>query len=163
MASLANNRELLKRVVPVSQSFEDKSFFRSKRPSEFVFNLYKNGKLHQVVVNESLVFLKENSYFSSFFGPKELYYSISHNENLVGPMLEKALVNLHFDGKYELAQGVLPTNILSSLTNNFFEHFKSTTRCSNEILSIVSKMIIRGVNDKLLMVVRFAKKNWNTV
>ena len=67
MASLANNRELLKRVVPVNQSFEDKSFFRSKRPSEFVFNLYKNGKLHQVVVNESLVFLKENSYFCSFF------------------------------------------------------------------------------------------------
>ena len=56
MASLANNRELINKVIPTDQNF--KKFCNSDiiKPSEFSFNLYKYGKLQLVVVNESLTF-----------------------------------------------------------------------------------------------------------
>ena len=107
MATLASNRELYDKVVPSDQNFQVSS---QPNSSEFVFNLYKWGKLHKVVVDGNL--------------PKDkngLIYSKSYNKNLVGPLLEKALIKLHFNENYKSAVCVEDYYVLTSFANNFFE------------------------------------------
>ena len=153
MASLARNREVLEKVVPVNQSFNEK-------PSEFAFNLYKRGKPHRVVVNESL-FLRKFSCLSFLFNMKKLYYSQSHNNNFVGPLLEKALIKLHFDKDYDLSYGVSVSTVLSSFTNNFFEEFSKAdlSRLDYKLKSVIA----HGRTNKCLMVVSFNKNTFSLV
>ena len=104
MSNLAANEILFKKVVPEGQNFD------SSNSTEVVFNLYKLGTLYKVKVNKKLP--TEND---------ELISCRSSNKNLVGPLLEKALVQLHFGGNYRLSKSVCATVVMSSLTNNFFE------------------------------------------
>ena len=55
-----------------------------------MFNLYKFGKLHKVIVDGIL----SNDKYT-------LICSVTYNMNIVGPLQEKTLIKLHFDGKYE--------------------------------------------------------------
>ena len=88
MATLASNRELYNKVVPSGQNFNISSQSNS---SEFVFNVYKFGKLHKVVVGG----------IPNDVCALEWTCSQSYNMNIVGPLQEKTLIKLHFDGKYE--------------------------------------------------------------
>ena len=151
MASLARNRELLEKVVPVNQSFNGKR-------SEFVFNLYKTGKPQCVVVNEDL-FLKKYSSLSFIFGLKKLYYSQSPNYNFVSQLLEKALVKLHFDDKYEQSEGVPVSNFFSSFSNNFFEGFLKANL--NSLGYNLESVITHGRKNNCLMVVVINKNNFS--
>ena len=151
MASLARNRELLEKIAPVNQCFNGKQ-------SEFVFNLYKRGKPQRVVVNERL-FLRNNSCLHFIFGLQKLYYSQSHNHNFIGPLLEKALVKLHFDEKYELSYGVMVSNVLSSLSNNFFEEFSKDGLSS--LGYNLESVITHGRKYSCLMVVSFNNNNFS--
>ena len=100
MATLAGNAELYNKVVDFSNG-------------KFEFNIHKLGKLHRVAVDaDSLP--RTNS---------KLVYSTSANDDVVGPLLEKALVDLHFDGDYESCSAVPATTVLTSLTNGYFEEF----------------------------------------
>ena len=103
---LANNKDLYNKVVPTGQNFDIND------SSKVVFNLYKLGSLYEVEVDKTLP-TKDNRLISCR----------SYNDNLVGPLLEKALVKLHFNGNYESAKSVCASFVLSSLTNNFFEEF----------------------------------------
>ena len=120
MTSLANNRELINKVVPPNQNFKNSSLTDSKEVSEFVFNLYKCGKLHLVIVNESLTFWNDLVYSN------RLYYSRCRNMNFVGPLLEKALIKLLFNCDYKLSIGVDALAVLTSFSNTFFEEFYET-------------------------------------
>ena len=77
-----------------------------------MFYLYKHGLPHNVVVNEKLELISN-----------KLKYCRTYDQNFLGPLLEKALVQLHFDGKYELAEGVHAVNVLTRFINTFFERF----------------------------------------
>ena len=117
MASLANNRELINKVIPKGQNFKRDSLSDSKEVSEFQFNLYKYGKPHRAVVNESLFFWDDPVKLN------KLYYSDGRDRNFVGPLLEKALMETHFKGDYKSAGSVDAVNVLTSFTNSFFEEF----------------------------------------
>ena len=117
MATLAFNKNLYDKVVPAGQNF------KKGRLSNVVFNLYKLGKLHEVEVDKNLA-TDENG----------LMYGRSSNENLVGPLLEKALVQLHFDGNYESAKSVPVHLVASSLSNNFFEQFPARSKNINSVI-----------------------------
>ena len=106
MSLLAKDKDLYNKVVPTGQNFDIND------SSKVVFNLYKLGTLYEVEVDKTLP-TKDNRLISCR----------SYNDNLVGPLLEKALVKLHFDGNYELSDNVRAPFIMSSLTNNFFEEF----------------------------------------
>ena len=138
MATLARNRELYNKVVPGGQNFHINSRSNS---SEFVFNLYKFGKLHKVVVNGNLPANNDR-----------LNYCRSYNKNLVGPLLEKALIKLHFDGKYESADAVAGHNVLTSFTDNFFEQHRIINNGSR---SKVDDVISHGLKNNSQMVVEF--------
>ena len=139
MSTLAySNKDLYNKVVPIDQNFD------SNNSSEVVFNLYKLGKLYEIEVNKTLP-TKNNS----------LVHCRSSNDNLVGPLLEKALVYLHFDGNYESAEGVPASFVMSSLTNNFFEEFYFL---ANENYHDVIKLISHGLETKSQMVVAFPDK-----
>ena len=69
-----------------------------------------------VVVNESLAFWNDP------VNSNKLYYSDCAGRNFVGPLLEKALVEKHFKGDYEL-RTVDPIKIITSFSNAFFEEF----------------------------------------
>ena len=106
MATLAINKDLRNKIIPGGQNFEvDNS-------SNVVFNLYKLGKIHKVKVDKSLPI--------DGYG---LTYGKRSSANLVGLLLEKALVQLHFDGNYESSVNVEASFVLTSLSNNFFEDF----------------------------------------
>ena len=130
MASLANNRELINKVVPPDQNFKNVSNSDIKKPSQFRFYLYKNGKAHVVVVNESLYFWNRfyavytlplalfwsgwrKRFWNNILSLQRLYYSNSCNQNSVGPFLEKALIKLLFNGNYELAHCVDPKKVFT--------------------------------------------------
>ena len=135
---LANNKYLYEKVIPKGQDFD------IKNPSKVMFHLYKLGELHKVIVDKKLL-----------YDGNELKYCRSINSNLIGPLLEKALVFLHFDGNYESAKSVPASFILSSLTNNFFETFYFHT---NKNCLDINKLISCGLKSKSLMVVTFKDK-----
>ena len=147
MASLANNHKLINEVVPPDQNFRYNSLSDNKEIAEFQFNLYKNGILHRVVVNESLAFWNDPVYSN------ELYYSDGRNQNFVGPLLEKALIKLFFNGNYELARNVDPVKIITSFFNAIFEEFYNTDL--NDLGYKVEDVITHGKKTNSLMVVEF--------
>ena len=135
MSTLANDKNLFNKVVPIGQNFY------SKNSSNVVFNLYKLGKLYEVEVNKTL----PTKYYS-------LIYCRSSNNNIIGPLLEKAHVKLHFDGNYESSDGVPACFVMSSLTNYFFEELLVT---SNDNNFNIDKLINHGLKTKSQMVVSF--------
>ena len=145
MATLASNRDLYEKVVPRGQNFKTSSTSETK----FEFNLYKLGKLHKVVVDRSL----------SADGDG-LIFSRSCNDSLVGPLLEKAIVQLHYGGNYESTRGINATNVLSSFTDSFFEHHLTNSKDTHFSLE---ELISHGLKTKSQMVVSFKKsvKNLN--
>ena len=116
IASLLNNRDLLDKIVPKNQGFPALG-----RKPRFVFNLYERGKPQRIVVNDSLVFFS----FPLSFVINKLFYSGSCNNNFLGPLFEKALVELHFDGDYRFAEGVDPIDVFSSFSNAFYERINN--------------------------------------
>ena len=155
MASLANNRELLNKVVPRDQNFKiysisEKSSLRDhEEMSEFSFQLYKNGKPHVLVVNEKLTFW---NWTIPFFW-NTLYYSCSCNQNFVGPLLEKALIELLFKGNYELAKSVNAVNIFTCFSNSLFEeiHYSDLGNFGFKLKDVIT----HGIKTNSLMVVDF--------
>ena len=148
MASLATNDQIYKKVVEQSDSKsktleEIDAVNTNKNCTKIVFNLYKSGKPYCVEVNDNLWF---------FFN--KLYYSRSSNNNFFGSLLEKALVELHFDGKYKSAEGCNKLIMLSSLTNALFEKLVFT---DNFLIYENHDIILHGVKTKSLMVVSFKK------
>ena len=145
MATLASNIELYNKVVPSGQNFQINSKSYTSDSSEFVFYLYKFGKLYKVVVDKTLP-----------TDEKGLFYSRSYNENLVGPFLEKALIALHFDGKYESARSVKGENVLTSISNNLFEKYRILPTILNNYSELkVDDVIDHGLKTKSPMVVGF--------
>ena len=145
MASLANNSELINKVVPKNQTFKNKSLTDYKEISEFVFNLYKHGKLYHVVVNESLTFWNDS------VDSNNLYYSDGMNQNFVGPLLEKALVELLFAGNYKLARSIDGAIVLTSFSNALFEEFYDS-----DLVYLgynLKDVLTHGINTNSLMVV----------
>ena len=139
MSQLAINKDLYSKVVPRGQNFD------KKNSSKVVFHLYKLGKLHKVIVDKKLP-----------YDGNELKYCTSSSSNFLGPLLEKALVELHFDGNYELAKGVPASFVMSSLTNNFFEDLLVT---SNDKSFDIDKLINHGLETKSQMAVNFLQEN----
>ena len=138
MATLPSNKELYDQVVPSGQNFR-----RGSRQRKFEFNIYKLGKLHRVAVDVgSLPRNKEN----------ELVYSGSNNDDMVGPLLEKALVDLHFDGDYKSTYAIRPSFVLSSFTNSYYEDFPSV---SIDLTFDISEVIDHGLKTNSPMVVGF--------
>ena len=130
MAALPGNAELLNRVVPPSG--------RNFRLGRFEFNIYKLGKLHQVAI-----------------GVKSLPRTsgISSGE-MIGPLLEKAFVDLHFDGDYADSWGIPPSYVTASLTDGFFEEF---TNVAVDFGFEINEVIRHGLKTKSPMTVSFAK------
>ena len=147
MASLANNRELINKVIPTDQNF--KKFCNSdiRKPSEFSFNLYKYGKPQLVVVNESLIF------WNNSVNSNKLYYSDGLNNNFVGPLLEKALVQLLFKGNYELTHYIDSVKVFSSFSNNFCKEFYETNL--SDLGYKLKDVLTHGKNTNSLMVIGF--------
>ena len=148
MASLATNDQIYNKVVEQSDSKsktleEIDAAITNKNCTKIVFNLYKSGKLYRVEVNDNLW---------CFFN--KLYYSRSSNNNFFGSLLEKALVELHFDGKYKSAEGCNELVMLSSLTNALFEKLVFNR---NFLIYENHDIILHGVKTKSLMVVSFKK------
>ena len=141
MATLATNLELYNNVVLQQHN---SCYPTQPEKTEFVFNLFENGKPCRVVVDDCLRFSNLN----------ELCYSRSWNENLAGPLLEKALVKLHFDGKYEMAQGVDSVFVLTSLTNNLYERFV----VGYDDIYTIHDVITHGLKNNCLMVT-YIKEN----
>ena len=141
MASLASNLDIYNKVVPKNQ--HGYSLHYTRNSSEFTFVLYKNGHRHYVKVNDSLPHIGST-----------LKYSCSFSNNSVGPLLEKALVKLHFQGNYESAEGVKAHHILTSFTNNFFEKYFNI---STDLTCNLHDVIHHGMITRSLMVVTFKK------
>ena len=139
MSTLATNKHLYDKVVPAGQNFKKDILYHFYKllgfESNVAFNLYKAGKLHRVEVDKNLP-----------TGENGLTYCRSSNDNFVGPLLEKALVKLHFGGNYHLANGVPVTLVLSSLSNYFFEDFPAFSKN-------ISRVIEHGLKTKSQMVV----------
>ena len=135
MSTIANDQDLYNKVVPTGQNFN------SNDPSKVMFNLYKLGRLNQVVVNKWL-----------FYSGNELLFCSSSNNNLLGPLLEKALVKLHFDGNYELAECVPPYFFMSSFTKNYFEEFLFP---QDGNFRDIDKLINYGLKTKCQMIIDF--------
>ena len=132
MSTLAHNKNLYDKVVPPNQNFD-----ASDPGSKVRFNLYKLGKRHEVWVDKS-----------------GLEYCMSSNNNLVGPLLEKALVLLHFDGDYQSARGVSAAKlVMPSLSNGFFEQFR-TGRLKNGSYQL-NEVVDHGLRTNSQMVVSF--------
>ena len=147
MATLALDKEIYNKVVPEGQNliFNPHQCLNND-PLLFTFNLYKQGKLRKVVVNESLP-IDERGFF---------IYSASLNLNFVGPLLEKALVELHFGGKYELTRGVSAAYVLSSMTDCYIEEYPTDPFGS----SFDAKDLIRhGMKTRSQMAVYFKEDN----
>ena len=118
--------------MPPNQNFD-----ASDPGSEVRFNLYKLGKRREVWVDKS-----------------GLEYCMSWNNNLVGPLLEKALVLLHFDGNYQSARGVSAASlVMPSLANGFFETF-GTGRLKNGSCKL-DEVVDHGLRTNSQMVVTF--------
>ena len=149
MASLATNHEIYSKMVTIKQNdptnkVTEQNDPTNRKPTQFVFNLFKRGKYRRVVVDDCLSFLFN-----------ELYFSRSWNRNFVGPLLEKALMQLHFDGNYKSAEGIDCIVFLTSFTNNIFESYRSDSHLN---LSYRAHEVIKhGIDTKSLMVVSFEK------
>ena len=144
MASLATNHEIFNKVFQQSDPI-NKAVLQSgpisSNPSQLVFNLFKSGKSRRVVVDDCLPFLSN-----------ELYSSSSWNDNFVGALLEKALIKLHFDGKYESSEGFDSSISLTSFSNTIIESFSVN---HPSLCYSAHDFIKHGVSTKSLMVVTF--------
>ena len=138
---------MINKVVPPDQNFKNIAVSDNK---EFRFNLYKNGKPHLVVVNESLPFWNDPVKFN------KLYYSKGRDQNFVGTLLEKALVELHFKGDYGLAHGVDAVTVLASFENGYFEAFHDTDL--SDFGYKLKDLITHGKKTNSLMVISFKNK-----
>ena len=147
MASLANNRELIDKVFPRNQNFNNNSLTDNKEISEFSFNLYKNGKPHKVVVDENLFFWNDS------IDSNKLYYSYGREQNFLSSLLEKALVETHFEGDYGLATAVHPVKIITSFSNAFFEELYKPDL--NDLGYKLGDVVTHGKRTNSLMVVGF--------
>ena len=85
-----------------------------------------------------------------------LIFSRSANDDFIGPLLEKALIDLLFDGDYQSSYMVLPSHVLSSLFNNYFEEFPSV---SAKLPFEISELIQHGLKTNSPMVVEFRNKS----
>ena len=132
MAGLAKDRELRGRVVPWASC-------GIGRPSKVTFKLFKLGEAREVEVVKTLPKIKN-----------KLAYCRSSNGSLLGPLLEKALVQLLFDGNYKWSESVSSCLVMASLTNNFFEDF----RASSSDLRF-EKLLSHGLKTKCHMVAWF--------
>ena len=83
----------------------------------------------------------------------KLYYSDGRDQNYVGPLLEKALIELLFNGNYELAHGDGTMNVLNSFTNSYFEEFYGPGLI--DLGYNVKDVIIHGKKSNSLMVITF--------
>ena len=148
MATLASNRDLYNKVVPSGQNFKTPS--QNNATSQFAFNLYKLGKIHNVVLEfpDGILHIDEYGYYS---------------ETLLGSLLENALIHLLFDGNYEAAKSIFGLHALSSLTNNFFEHYfvdqnhkpyKNLREFTNSSLNL-DEVVEHGLLTKSPMIVDF--------
>ena len=136
MATLVTNEEIFHRVVPKGQRF------KTCLPcSGFTFNLCNNGIHHCVKVNDILPFINNR-----------LMYFTTKNQSVVGPLLEKALVQLLLYGNYELSERVNAWNVFTSLTNNFCETFSNL---SNDLICEMTDVINHGITCKSLVVMDF--------
>ena len=98
-------------------------------------------------MDESLAFRNDSVYSN------ELYYSDGLDQNVVGPLLEKALIKLLFNGNYELARRVNPIKVFTCFSNAFFEEFHDT-----DLIGLgynVKDVIIHGKKTNSLMVITF--------
>lgn len=136
MAAVAKNKALYDKVVPSGQHFE------ADNSSKVVFKLFKFGKPHAVEVGKKLP-----------TDGNRLKYCRSSNGNMVGPLLEKALVQLMFKGDYESAVGVHAYFVMSSLTNNFYDDFNSFE--SKDSRFDFEELVDHGLKTKSPMVVGF--------
>ena len=135
MAGLAKNKNLYNKIVPSGQNF------KSNNSSKVIFNLFKLGKLHTVEVDKKLP-----------TDGKRLKYCRSYNGNLVGPLLEKALVQLMFDGNYSSAYAVSASLVMTSLTNSFYDNFVSS---SNDSRFKFKELLDHGLKTNCQMIAVF--------
>ena len=87
--------------------------------------------------------------FPLSFVRNKLFYSRNCNNNFLGPLLEKALVKLHFDGDYRLAEGIDPIDVFASFSNAFYE------RINNGDSVNILDTIHSGKKNNFLMTVSF--------
>lgn len=102
MAALPGNAELRHQVVS-----SGKNFTIAPGNEEFEFYLYRVA-----VDSKSLPRTQDGS---------EFIFSGSANDKMVGPLLEKSLIDLHFDGNYWLFHAVFALTVLTSFTDGYFE------------------------------------------
>ena len=133
LATIASNKDVFHKVVPRGQNFDVSA--QSDGKKEFVFYLYKLGILNKVAVDKS-----------------GLNYSVCTKNSVLGPLLEKALVQLHFDGNYESSQSVPGTQILSSLANYFFEEHLTE---SDDSFFGVEELFDYGLKNRCQMILYF--------
>ena len=136
MAALPGNAELLHRVLP-------SNFTKSQKNLQF--NIYRAGELHRVEVDAKSLPTKE--------GGSELVYSSSANGDMVGPLLEKALIDVHFGGDYESSEPTCPSTVLASFTNGYYEDFPIV---SHNYGFKISDVVKHGLKSNSPMVVQFA-------
>ena len=137
MATLPGNAELRNKVVPPSGQ---------NSGNEREFNIYKLGKLHRVVADVDSLPRRNGT---------ELVFSTSANDDMVGPLLEKAYVDLHFDGDYWSSDSVYPITVFTSLTNNYTEEFRNV---SVDLPFEISEVVNHGLKTNSPMLVQFRGK-----
>ena len=145
MATLPSNRELYSRVIP-KKICNLAAEYDSSKP-EFEFNLYKFGKLHKVVIDDSL---------PEMYGHL-MYCQRTENGSFVGPLLEKALIQLLCDGSYESAIGTFGHQVLTSFTNSFFEFYSKdyNFKVKNGNVMNLPDLVKHGLITKSQMTVAF--------
>ena len=146
IACLSTNEETCKKVI--DRYLANDILFENENNSTVRFNLFKYGKKHQVLVDDKLLF------FDDRLELNKLYLSKSYDNNFAGPLLEKALIQLYFEG-YKDAEGVDEVLMLSSLTNNLYERILFDCNSTFKIHEIIT----HGAQSKSLMLVTFKKEN----
>ena len=140
MATLPGNAELRRQAVPNGQDF-------TVGRGEFEFNIHKLGIRRRVAVDPKSLPQTENG---------TLIFSRSANDDFFGPLLEKALIDLLFEGDYRSSHMVLPSHVLCSLFNNYFEEFPSV---SAKLPFEISELVEHGLKPNSPMVVEFKNRS----
>ena len=138
MATLPGNSELRHQVLPSNLS---------KSQESLQFNIHRTGELHRAEVDVKS--LPTTGYWS------ELVYSSSANGDMVGPLLEKALVDVLYGGEYESSEGACPSTVLASFNNGLYEQFPIPSYFG---LEIVKSAVEHGLKSNSPMVVAFGGK-----
>ena len=92
IATLPSKPDLYNKVVPPGQNFTLDS-----EQSKYFYDIYKCGKLHRVTVR--MIGLPTTC-------EHEMVYSTRANDDMVGLLMKKAVIDLHFDGDYESSHGI---------------------------------------------------------